>query len=156
MVHEHAADGSRHHSHGKNPASAARNGEHPKQEPTLKSKPKKEDQPQVQANEEDWQQNGAGSTKWNDRGAGHAVGGGEIEDSEDEDKDVHPIVKKIEKERRDARHAQELDHEQDDGPVELNDIEVDSGRPLGQMYQNYQDQEDSYDENAPNQNQHYP
>lgn len=104
--------------------------------------------------EEDWQQNGTAVRKWNGRGAGHAVGGGEIEDSDDQDKNVHPIVKKIEKERRDARQAQEM--EQEDEPVELNDIEVDSGRPLGQMYQNFQEQEDSNDENAPNQNQHYP
>ena len=55
--------------------------------------------------EEDWQQNGTKIAKWNGRGAGHAVGGGEIADSNDEDKDIHPNVKKIDKERRDARYA---------------------------------------------------
>jgi hypothetical protein len=45
--------------------------------------------------------------QWNGRGTGHAVGGGQLNQSEDEDNNMHPMVKKIEKQRRDVRQAEE-------------------------------------------------
>ena len=56
-------------------------------------------------------------------------------------------MKNIEKARRDARLAQDEEHEDDDQNVELNDIQADfRNNPYGKYKrnQNYEDQEDSY------------
>ena len=53
------------------------------------------------------QNNDHNGAEWNGRGEGHTIGGGGEINNDSEGGNVHPIVKKIERERRDARQAQE-------------------------------------------------
>ena len=58
---------------------------------------------------------------------------------EEDNGNVHPMVKKIEKARRDARQADDDEQEDDDQNVELNDIHADYGGNPYAKYQGHQD-----------------